>query len=79
MTAPMQSSGEPGRLATLWQLTWNDSRVACVIYRTSDGLRLAIESSDAVILAEKFDLQPRALARARALRDALKRRGWKDS
>jgi hypothetical protein len=71
-------AGEPRPLATLWKLTWDTSFLACVVYRTADGLRLKIESSDAVILSEGFDLQPRELARARALRDALKRRGWQE-
>jgi hypothetical protein len=29
-------------------------------------------------VAEPFDLQPRAMARAKALRESLKRRGWRD-
>jgi hypothetical protein len=71
-------AGEPRPLATLWKLTWDKSLLACVVYRTTHGLRLKIESSDAVILSEGFDLEPRELARARALRDALKRRGWQE-
>jgi hypothetical protein len=74
----MRIPGEQQRLATLWDLRWDDDRLACVVYRTSDGLRLSIESANAVVLSEGFDLQPRALAKARALRDALKRRGWQD-
>ena len=74
----MHIPGERQRLATLWDLRWDDARLACVVYRTSDGLHLSIESADAVVLSEGFDLQPRALARARALRDALKRRGWRE-
>ena len=71
-------AGEPGRLATLWSLRWDNNRLTCVVSRTSDGLTLAIESADAVVLSERFDFQPRALAKARALKDALKRRGWRD-
>ena len=74
----MLRAGEPRPLATLWTLTWDESFLACVVYRTANGLRLRIESSDAIILSEGFDLQPRELARARALRDALKRRGWRE-
>lgn len=33
----------------------------------------------AVIVEEPFDLEPRAVARAHALREALKRRGWKEA
>ena len=75
----MRTAGGPGRLATLWQLTWDDSRLVCVVYRTQNGVRLTIESGEAVVLTEGFDFQPRALARARALRDALKRRGWQEA
>jgi hypothetical protein len=60
----------------LWKLVWRDDRLTCVVYRTSSGMQLRIESADAVVITERFDLQPRALARAAALRDALKRRGW---
>ena len=66
------------RVATLWQLAWNDTRLSCVIYRERGGLLLCIESATAVVLTERFELQPRALARANGLRDGLKRRGWRD-
>ena len=65
-------------LATLWQLAMNDDRLFCTVYRQDEGLQLRVESSDAVILSEPFDLQPRALARTQALRESLKRRGWRD-
>jgi hypothetical protein len=71
--------GETVRLATLWNLAFDDARLACVIYRANGGLELKIESADAVMVTEAFDLQPRALARARALGNALKRRGWRDA
>ncbi len=75
----MQPATGASRLATLWNMAWNDSRLACVVYRTSAGMQLTIESPDAVVLTEQFELQPRALARAHALRAALKRRGWEDA
>jgi hypothetical protein len=71
--------GDAGHLATLWTLTWEQDSLRCVVYRTAGGMRLAIESRDAVVHSEGFDLQPRALKRARALGDALRRRGWRDS
>ena len=67
------------RLATIWQLAWKGDRLSCAVYRRGTQMHLQIESPSAVILTEHFDLQPRALARAHALRDALKRRGWEDS
>lgn len=69
----------PVRIATLWQLVWDQQTIACVVYRTTDGMRLSIESPEAVMLTEGFDLRPRALARAKALREALKRRGWREA
>jgi hypothetical protein len=66
-------------LATLWNLSWNGDRLTCVVYRDGDGrMQLRVESPDAVVVDERFELQPRMLARARALREALKRRGWED-
>jgi hypothetical protein len=66
-------------VATLWQLAWEDDRLSCVVYRSDAGLQLRLESPTAVILSQPFDLQPRALARMQALRDSLRRRGWRDS
>lgn len=66
-------------VARLWALEWNADKLSCAIYRQGTGLQLRVESSVAVIVTERFDLQPRALARARALRDGLKRRGWRDA
>jgi hypothetical protein len=65
-------------VATLWQLAWNDDRLACTVYRNTEGLQLRLESPTAIILTEPFELQPRTLARMQALRDSLKRRGWQD-
>jgi hypothetical protein len=65
-------------VATLWQLELAKDRVACTIYRHDDGLQLRLESSTAVIMTEPFDLQPRMMARTQALRESLKRRGWRE-
>ncbi len=71
------SGSEP--LATLWRLAWNGDRLACIVYRHSDGrLQLRVEVAEAIIVDERFELRPRMLARARALREALKRRGWEE-
>jgi hypothetical protein len=75
MTAPRQAE----RVAIIWQLTWTDDSVlACSVYRDGHGLQLRLESNSTLIVSEQFDMQPRAVARARALRDSLKRRGWQD-
>ena len=66
-------------VATLWRLAWQDEQLSCDVYRHGAELQLRLQSPTAVILTEAFDLQPRAMARAHALRDALKRRGWIDS
>jgi len=73
------NSPHPQLVATLWQLTWHDDHLSCAVYRRGTKLHLQIESPSAVIVREQFDLAPRALARAQALRAALKRRGWQDS
>jgi hypothetical protein len=64
------------RIATLWQVGWDDLQISCVVYRQGERLTLAVESDDGVIVSEPFEMQPRALARVHALRDALVRRGW---
>jgi hypothetical protein len=65
-------------LAVLWRLQLNDSRIACRVYRDGGRLQLCVESATAVIVREPFELEPRAVARARLLRENLKRRGWID-
>jgi hypothetical protein len=70
--------GRAGRVTTLWKLIFGDSRVSCVVYRGPNGMELRLESATGTILTMPFDLQPRALARTRALRESLKRRGWKE-
>jgi len=39
-------------------------------------MELRLESAGGVILTEPFDMQPRAFARTKALRESLMRRGW---
>ena len=69
----------PKAVATLWRLEWDDDRLSCNVYRNTDGLQLRLESPTAIILSEPFELQPRVLARMQALRESLKRRGWRES
>ena len=65
-------------VSTLWNLTFNEQRVRCVVYRSAGGMELRLESPTGVILKERFEMAPRALARMKALRQALKRRGWRE-
>jgi hypothetical protein len=62
----------------LWQLRWNDDQLWCAVYRYGTQLQLQVESPRGVIVTEHFELEPRAMARAQALREALKRRGWEE-
>jgi hypothetical protein len=75
----MSDAVEPQRIAILWQLAFHDTALACVVYRDAEGMELRVESDAAVIVRERFDLQPRALARAQGLRESLKRRGWQEA
>ena len=75
----MPGLSEPRAVATLWQLAWDDDCLSCTVYRDTDGLQLRLESPTTIILSEPFELQPRVLARMQALRESLKRRGWRDS
>jgi hypothetical protein len=74
MTIPRE-----GRVTPLWHLAFDDSRVSCVVYHGAGGMELRLESGTGTILTMPFDMQPRALARTRALRESLKRRGWQDA
>jgi hypothetical protein len=65
-------------VTTLWRLAFDDARISCVVYRTDAGMELRLESTAATIMNQPFDLQPRSVARAHALRASLKRRGWHD-
>jgi hypothetical protein len=67
-----------GHISTLWNLTFNDQQLRCVVYRGDDGMELRLESRAGVILVEPFDMEPRVLARTKALRESLKRRGWQE-
>jgi hypothetical protein len=79
MTAKLKADGNGARpVATLWRLTWKGDLLSCCVYRDGEGLELRLESAAAVILAEPFELQPRALARTQSLRESLKRRGWQE-
>jgi hypothetical protein len=62
----------------LWQLTWNDERLCCAVYRAGKGLELRLESATRVLLAEPFELRPRMVLRTEALKRSLKRRGWRE-
>jgi len=66
-------------VATLWRLALKDDRLSCLVFRHRDGFELRLESSTAVILTERFDLEPRMLARTNALRASLRRRGWRET
>lgn len=70
--------GRDSHVSTLWNLTFNEQRVRCVIYRGANGMELRLECAAGVILSEPFDMEPRTLARTRALRESLKRRGWRE-
>jgi hypothetical protein len=67
------------RIATLWRLTGDGATIACLVYRMSDGFELSVESAAATIVREPFMLEPRALSRAEALRQSLRRRGWQEA
>jgi len=68
-----------GRVATLWSLTWKRTLVSCVVYQGVDGMQLRLESGRGILFTEPFDMQPRNFARTKALRESLKRRGWKET
>ena len=65
-------------VATLWQLALAKDLLFCTVYRNEEGLQLQLESPTAVIMSEPFDLEPRMMARTQALRESLKRRGWRE-
>lgn len=65
-------------VAVLWQLAWDDSVLACSVYRDARGFEMRVESNGIVVTEERCDLQPRTIARAHALRSSLLRRGWHD-
>jgi hypothetical protein len=65
-----------GRVTTLWNLMFNGERVSCAVYHGTEGMELRLESPTGIILSEPFDMQPRSMSRAKALRASLERRGW---
>ena len=73
------TTSHDGRVATLWNLMFNGNQVSCVVYQGTHGMELRVESPAGTILSEPFDMQPRAMARSRALRESLKRRGWSET
>jgi hypothetical protein len=73
---PRRPKADP--VATLWQLTWNDDRVSCAIYKAGKGLEMRVETATRILFAEPFELGPRMIARVQALRQSLKRRGWQE-
>ena len=76
--APAMTTSHEGRVATLWNLMFKEDRVTCAVYHGTHGMELRVESQSGVILSEPFDMQPRVLARTRALRESLLRRGWRE-
>ena len=62
----------------VWHLRYDDSTLRCVVYHGDSGMELRLESAKATILSEPFDMHPRAFARTKALRESLKRRGWRE-
>ena len=72
------TTARDAHVSTLWNLTFNEQRVKCVVCRGVNGMELRLESSTGVILREPFEMEPRALARTKALRESLKRRGWQE-
>jgi hypothetical protein len=74
--APPMTITSQGRVATLWKLLFQGSRLSCAVYQGPAGMELRLESATGTILKEPFDMQPRSLARTKALRESLKRRGW---
>jgi len=62
----------------LWQLELHKDQLRCSVYYGENGFLLRVESASAIILSERFELQPRSMARSDALRNSLRRRGWQD-
>lgn len=60
-------------------MSLNENEISCAVYRQDNRFQLRVESPTATIISEPFDMQPRAMARAHALRESLKRRGWTEA
>lgn len=65
-------------VATLWNLGWNGDHLSCAVYRAGTGLEMRLESGRQTILSEPFEIRPKMLARVRALKQSLERKGWQD-
>jgi hypothetical protein len=66
-------------VATLWQLVWNEDLLSCAVYRAGKrGLEMRLEAGTRTLFCEPFELGPRMVARAQALRRSLMRRGWRE-
>src|SRR5258705_154313 len=76
--APAMTTSHEGAVATLWKLMFKEDRGTCAVYHGTHRMGLRVESQSGVILSEPFDMQPRVLARTRALRESLLRRGWRE-
>jgi hypothetical protein len=77
--APPMTIPREGRVATLWNLMFDGSSLSCAVYQGPTGMELRLESATGTIFREPFDMQPRSLARTKALRESLKRRGWEET
>ena len=65
-------------VATLWQLAWNDDLLSCAVYRAGKGLEMRIQAGTRTLFSQPFELGPRMVGRAQALRLSLVRRGWRE-
>jgi hypothetical protein len=65
-------------VATLWQLAWKDDLLSCAVYKVSKGLEMRIEAGTRTLFSQPFELGPRMVGRAQALRRSLLRRGWRE-
>lgn len=62
----------------LWQLAWKDDMLSCAVYRVGKGLEMRLQSRTRTLFAQPFELGPRMVGRAQALRRSLLRRGWRE-
>ena len=65
-------------VATLWQLAWNDDLLSCAVYKVGKGLEMRLEAGTTTLFAQPFELGPRMVGRAQALRRSLVRSGWRE-
>jgi hypothetical protein len=62
----------------LWQLAWDDDLISCAVYKAGKGLEMRLEAGTRTLFCEPFELGPRMVSRAQALRRSLVRRGWRE-